>query len=72
MKKALLIVGIICLAACVLSLLFALLNWIGYYNLMDGSADLYTRLHQRMIISFVASIILAATGIACMVLRFRK
>ena len=72
MKKLLLIVGIISLIACTLSLLFSAINWFGYYHVMDGPADLYIRLHQRMIICFVIGIILAVIGIMCMFIRFKK
>ena len=72
MKKMLLIVGIISLIACALSLLGSAINWFGYYHVMDGSADLYNRLHQRMIIYFVIGIVLAVVGIICMVIRFKR
>ncbi len=71
MKKTLLIVGIICIIVCVISLLLAALSWTGYYHLMDGSADQYTRLHRRMIVFSVVGIILAVIGAACLVIRFR-
>jgi len=72
MKHLLLTVGIISLIACALSLAFSALNWFGYYNVMDGSADLYSRLHQRMTVSLIAGIVLAVIGIVCMVLRTKK
>ena len=72
MKKLLLIVGIISLAACVLSLLLSALSWLGYYNLMDGSADLYSSLHRRMILWFVIGIVFAVIGTICMFIRFKK
>ena len=71
MKNILLIVGIVIIILCVLSLLFALLNMHGYYNLHDGSAELYHRLHQRMIIYFVVGIVLGVIGTVCIMLRFK-
>ncbi len=69
MKQILLIVGIISIVLCVLSLLYASINWLGYYNLLDGSADLYARLHQRMIVFFIIGIVLAVIGIASLIIR---
>lgn len=68
MEILLLIVGIICMIAGVLSLLFAALNRHGYYNLHDGEGNIYVRLHRRMIIFFVAGIILAVIGIVCIII----
>ena len=72
MEEFLLIVGIISLLACALSSLISALSWFGYYHVMDGSADLYNRLHQRMIICFVIGIVLAVAGIICMVIYFKR
>ncbi len=69
MKKLLLIVGIVSLIACVLSLLFAALNLFGYYHVLDGSPDLFVRLHRRMILFFVIGIVLAVVGIMCFIIR---
>jgi len=69
MKTLLLILGVVCLIACVLSLLYAVLNRQGYYNLLDGEGEVYKRLHKRMVVSFVVGIALAAIGIACLFLR---
>ncbi|MBR6789459.1 MAG: hypothetical protein IKM31_01170 [Oscillospiraceae bacterium] len=69
MKKLLLIAGIISLTACVLSLLFSALSWFGYYHLLDGTAELYIRLHRRMIVYFVIGIILAVIGTVCFIIR---
>jgi len=65
-KKLLLIVGITCLAACGVSFLFALFNRFGYYHVLDGGADLYARLHQRMNIGFAAAIIFLVIGSVCL------
>lgn len=71
MRKVLLIVGIAVFVLCVLCLIFAALNWFGYYHTMDGSAELYARLHRRMIISLIAGIVLAVAGTVCMIVRVR-
>lgn len=71
MKNVLLIVGILIIVACVLSLVFAFLNMQAYYNLRDGSAELYHKLHYRMIFYFIVGIVLAAIGAACIILRFK-
>ena len=69
MKKVLLIVGIINMIVCVLSLLFAALNLFGYYHVLDGTAELYIRLHRRMIIFFVIGIVFAVIGIVSFIIR---
>ena len=69
MKKLLQIAGIVLVIACVFSLLYGLLNWHGYYHLLDGSADLYTSMHRRMILGFTVGVVLAAAAIVCFVLR---
>ena len=66
--KELLIIGIISIIACVLSLLYAVLNRHGYYHLHDGEGDMYTRLHRRMIVSFLVGIVLAVIGVACIII----
>ena len=72
MKKLLLIAGIILLVACMVSLLFAALQMFGYYHVMDGSAALYARLHQRAITFFIVGGVLACGAIACLVLRAKR
>ena len=69
MKKLLLILGIVIIIACVLSLVLALWNLYAYYNVLDGSQELYHRLHQRMTAFFMAGGILAVIGAACMIIR---
>lgn len=71
MKKLLLIAGIIVLIACALSLAFAMLNLFGYYHVLDGSPELYNRLHQRMIVFFIVGAVLAAVGTVCIILHFK-
>ncbi len=65
------IIVIVLIAACVLSLLFAVLNLFGYHHVLDGSGELYSRLHRRMIVFFVIGIVLAVIGIGCLVMRSR-
>ena len=69
MKKLLFIVGFIGLITGALSLLLSAFFRHGYYNVLDGSGDLSASLHQRMIVFSVVGIILAAVGIASMVIR---
>lgn len=69
MKKMLLILGIVCIAACVLFLLFAALQWFGYYHVLDGSSELYDRLHRRGILYSIIGIALAAIGTTCMIIH---
>ncbi|MBP3633905.1 MAG: hypothetical protein J6J43_04960 [Oscillospiraceae bacterium] len=71
MKKLFLIVGIVSIIACVLSLLFAALSLFGYYHVLDGSPEMFARLHRRMILFFVIGLVLAAIGVACLILRRR-
>lgn len=72
MKKILLIVSVISLIAGSLSLLISAYSRFGYYNVMDGSADLYANLYQRMIVFFIIGIILAVVGIFCLFIRSKK
>lgn len=67
MEILLLIIGIISMIAGVLSLLFAILSRHGYYNLLDGEGDIYTRLRRRMIVFLVVGIILAVIGTVCII-----
>ena len=69
MKTFLLIVSIIVIAACVLALLFALLNLMGYRTLLDGSHEQYEAMHRRMTAAFIAAAVLAAIGAACLIIR---
>ncbi len=71
MKKLLLIIGIVLIAAGVLALLFAGLNWFGYYRVLDGSAELYARLHRRTVVFGAAGLVLASLGTACLIIRSR-
>ena len=69
MKKLLLITGVIVLAACAISLLSGVWNLYAYRHVLDGSAALYGRLHQRMTVSFTAGGILAAIGAVCLIVQ---
>lgn len=69
MKKLLLIVGIILLAACVLALAVAVWNRFAYHHVLDGSAALYDRLRLRMNVSFIVGGVLAAVGAVCLIVR---
>ena len=72
MKKPLLAVGIAILAAGVICLAFAALNLFGYYRVLDGSAALYARLHQRAVVSFVIGAVLATIGAACVIISAKR
>ena len=72
MKKTLLIIGIVLIVICVLSLMYAALNMFGYRSVLDGSADLYSRMHRRGIIFGITGIVLAAAAVACFIIRTRQ
>ncbi len=72
MKKLLSIAGIVSLVAGALSLMYSALNWYGYYHVLDGSAELYNRLHQRMTVFLIVGIILAIAGGICLFLRCKR
>jgi len=69
MKKLLLILGTVIIIAGVIALLFSAIQRYGYYNILDGDADLYIGLHRRMVISFVIGIIFEVIGVVCLILR---
>ncbi len=69
MRKALLIIGIIVFVACGIALLMALLFNLGYYNVMDGSTELYHRLRSSVTVSLITGIVLALIGTACFIIR---
>ena len=71
MKKVLLIIGIVLIAVGVLSLAYGALNMFGYYHVLDGSTELYHRLHQKGIIFTVTGIVLVLIAIACLIIRSR-
>ena len=68
MKKLLLIIGIAIIIVGVTALLFSALQRYGYYHLLDGDADLYARLHRRMIVFFVVGILLVVIGVSCIII----
>ena len=69
MRVFLLIVGIVLLASCVLSVLYAALNLYGYHHVLDGSNDLYRNLHNRVTVFFIVSAVLLLLGVACLIIR---
>ena len=71
MRKLLLIIGIVLIAAGVLALLFAALNLFGYHRVLDGSAELYARLHRRSVLFGTVGLVLASLGTACLIIRSR-
>lgn len=72
MKKLFLIAGIVLLIACILSLSFSALQFFGYRTVLDGSAELYLRLHRNAVIFLIVGVILAAMAAGCFLLRFKK
>lgn len=72
MKNVLLIVGVVCLVVCVLALAFAALNGFGYRVVLDGSNELYHRMHQRAIVSLVVGVVFALIGVGSLILRAKK
>ena len=68
MKILFLIIGIISMTAGIFSLLFAALNRHGYYNLVDGEGDIYSRLRRRMIIFFATGIVLVVLGLVFIII----
>ena len=71
MKKALLIIGIVIIVACVISLALALLFMYSYYNVLDGSSELFARLYRRMVIAFITAGVFAAAAVICFIARAR-
>ena len=69
MKILLLILGIVLIAACVLSLLYSGLNLFGYHNVIDGSPGLYKRLHKKAVIFAVSGGVIAVAGAVCFIIR---
>ena len=71
MKKFLLAVGIILIAAAVLSLLFAAFCRHAYLGAMDASHEQLERLLKRAVVCFAAGLVLAAVGTACLIIRLK-
>ena len=63
------ITGIVIIIVGVIALLFSVLQRYGYYNLLDGDADMYVGLYRRMILFFVIGIILVVIGVSCIIIR---
>ena len=69
MKKMLLIFGIVSIVACIVFLLLFALYMHGYYNIFDGSPELYDRLHRKMIIYLVIGIVFLVIGTVSLIIR---
>ncbi|MBR3641052.1 MAG: hypothetical protein IKN53_03365 [Oscillibacter sp.] len=69
MKKALLIVGVVCLVVAAAFLIFAALSLSAYHHVMDGSPELYAKLQQRAVVFGALGAVSALLGIACLVAR---
>ena len=70
MKVFLLIIGIVCITGCVLSLISAFSQY-SYKHVLDGSAELYARLHRRAVIFLISGIALTILGAACLLIRVK-
>ena len=68
MGKPLYIIGIVCAAVGVLSLLLAAFYRYGYYRLLDGSPEQYRRLRRRMTLHLAIGAILSLSGAVLIVL----
>ena len=71
MKTFLLITGIVLIAACVLSVLFAVLNLAAYNNMLDGSPEHYAKLRRRATVCFIAGAVFAVFGVVCLLIRVK-
>lgn len=69
MKKTLLIIGIVLIAAGVLSLLFSALVSYVRANLLDGSPEHYAALKRRVAVFLTVGIVLTVAGVACAVIQ---
>lgn len=69
MKKTLLVAGIVICSACIICLGIALFSRYAYYHVLDGSGELYDRLHQRMVVFAIAGAVCAVMGTMCLVIR---
>ena len=69
MKKLMSAAGIAAIVLGVLALLFSVFSWFGYYHGMDGSPEMYASLHRNMVLFLVIGLVLAAIGIACLIVR---
>ena len=69
MRKVLLIAGIILLVACVIAFIAAIFFNYMYMHVLDGSTELYARLHSRAIISLIVGIVLAVIGTVLFIVR---
>ncbi len=69
MKKALLIIGIVIIVACVISLILALFFRYSFFHVLDGTTALYSRLHRRMIMAFITAGVFAVIAVVCFIAR---
>ena len=69
MRKVLLIAAIIVFVACVIAFIAAIFFNYMYMHVLDGSTELYARLHSRAIISLIAGIVLAVIGTVLFIVR---
>ena len=71
MKKTLLIIGVVFIIVAALAVLYGLFNMYAYHHVLDGSNDLYQRLHSRMITCYIVSAVLGIIGLICIIARIK-
>ena len=69
MRKVLLITGIVLVVLCVIAFAAAGFFRYSFLNIMDGPQELYSSLHQRMLIALITGIVLAVISVVCFVVR---
>lgn len=65
MKKAFLVLGIICIVVGVCGLLFSAMMWFVYKNTLDASASFYTERRSLALIGLIIGVIACLAGFAC-------
>ncbi|MBR5720998.1 MAG: hypothetical protein IKX78_00780 [Clostridia bacterium] len=71
MNKLFLVLGIILVSTGAVLLLFAAFNLFGYRHVLDGSQELYRRLHSRMTVCGISGTALALAGAVCFAVRLK-
>ena len=69
MRVFFLVAAIVCIVLSVLSLLLAVLNLFGYYNVLDGSSELYSTMRLRAVIFFIAGAVLQVVSAVFFIIR---
>ncbi|MCR4614717.1 MAG: hypothetical protein K5756_01010 [Clostridiales bacterium] len=72
MKKVLFISGILLLAAGIICLLISVFYYYSYHHVLDGSAELYHRLHNRAVKCLISGIVTEICGIITLAVRYKN